>query len=275
MSLSPFLQVPVRLQHGAPDIFQRLAGIGILCVRAKNLTAELVAIADPCDAVIETIRALNFPGLGLSLIRERVAGLHALRMASLPQNPGILEFDFEKGRFPLAFAVPHEGADGARFREFVAAFCMEEVEILELLRWRDSLAPSFEACPCCQAAAAARRAHPEHHPLAPILHDMVDLKLALHCRISGDGYEFSRFLDPHQLSLQGGSITLNDDQGESVLMVDPAHAHALWVLPVAIDGELRTSVRIYDTLGNLNLELSVAGESLVKPWQDYCRAASA
>lgn len=273
MSASPFLQVPIRLQHEAPEIFERLAEIGMLCVRAKNLTGELVAIADPAGLAMESGDSLLFPGLGLSMMRERVAGLHALRMASLPQNPGILELDFTQGRFPLAFALPDELADGARLREFVADFCVEEVEIMELLRWRDALTAPVEACPCCKAAAAERRARPDLHPLAPILADLVELQLPMHCRIRGDGFDFSRFIEPRRLSFDGGAITLNDDSGECVLRVDPAQAHALWVLPLCSDGETRSSVRIYDTFGSMNLEFSVPDDRFVRPWQGYCRTA--
>lgn len=57
-----FLQVPIRLQHEAAELFERLAGLGMLCIRAKNLTAELIAIADPGDTVLKGGDQILFPG---------------------------------------------------------------------------------------------------------------------------------------------------------------------------------------------------------------------
>ncbi len=273
MNAPSFLQVPIRLRHDAPEFFERLAALGMLYVRAKNPTAELVATADPGGAVLAAPDHLFFPSLGLSLAPSRLAGVHALRIARLPRNPGVLELDFGHARFPLGLAIPGEAGGSARLREFVASFCLEEVEVPELLEWRAALSEPFQACPCCQAAAAERRAHPEAHPLAPIFSDAVDFGLDLHCRVTGEGFDFCRFIEARGVSLRG-AISLHDDSGEGILRIDPAHAHALWVLPVRVDGETRTAVRIYDTLGSMNLEFSVAGDAFVAPWQRYCAACS-
>ena len=272
MNAPSFLQVPIRLRHQAPDFLERLTRLGMLCVRAKNLTAELVAIADPGETVfVEESQAL-FPALGLSLATSRIAGVHAIRVAQLPDHSGMLEMDFEGGHFPLGFALPDELHGTARLRELVASFCAEEIGVEGLLQWRASLAEPFQACPCCQAAAEQRREHPEFHPLSAILADVVDFSLPLHCRLTGGSFEFSRFLDARRLSCQG-ALTVCDESGDCVLRIDPAYAHALWVLPVLVDGESRTTVRVYDTLGSMNLELSVVGDAFVGPWQRYCAAA--
>lgn len=272
MNAPSFLQVPIRLLHDAPDFHERLASLGMLCLRAKNLTAELVAIADPGETVLEGTDQLLFPSLGLSLSPSRIAGVHAMRIAQLPRHSGVLEFDFEHARFPLGIAIPGDLNGSKHLQEFVASFCQEEVEIPELLEWRAKLAEPFQACPCCQAAAEQRRANPEAHPLAPILSDAIDFGLELHCRITGEGFDFSRFIDPRRMSFQE-AITLHDDHGDGILRIDPAHAHAIWVLPIHVDGETRTAVRIYDTLGSMNLEFSVPGDAFVAPWQRYCAAA--
>ncbi|WP_265594574.1 hypothetical protein [Haloferula sp. BvORR071] len=265
--------MPIRLLHHAPALFEELTRLGMLCVRGKNLTAELVAIADPGEAVLKGSDRLLFPGLGLSLLPSRLAGLHALRLARLPQHVGMLEFDFEKGSFPLSIAVPDEFSAGSRLKSFVAAFCAEEVTVEELFAWRAEFTPAFEACPCCQSIADQRRACPERHPLAPILADLAELRLSAHCRLIGSGFDFSRFITTRALSFDEGTITANDDGGDCVLRIDPAFAHAIWVLPVQVDGECRTTVRVYDTLGSLNLELSVPGDQFVAPWQSYCAQA--
>lgn len=272
MSAPSFLEVPIRLRHQAADFHECLASLGMLCLRAKNLTAELVAIADPGEIVLEGDDQLLFPSLGLSVSPSRIAGVHAMRIVQLPRHSGVLEFDFEHARFPLGIAIPGDLNGSKRLQEFVATFCEEEVEIPDLLQWRAALSEPFQACPCCQAAAEQRRANPEAHPLAPILSDAIDFGLELHCRITGEGFDFSRFIDPRRMSFQQ-SITLHDDHGDGILRIDPAHAHAIWVLPVRVDGETRTAVRIYDTLGSMNLEFSVPGDSFVAPWQRYCAAA--
>ncbi|WP_367870495.1 hypothetical protein [Luteolibacter sp. Populi] len=118
-----------------------------------------------------------------------------------------------------------------------------------------------------------RRSFPDRHPLAPILGDLTELRLSAHCRVIGSGFDFSRFITARRLFFGEGTITLNDDSGDCVLRIDPAHAHALWVLPVQVDGECRTTVRVYDTLGSLNLEFSVPGGQFVAPWQRYCAEA--
>ncbi len=240
MPSSPFLQVPVRLRESAPELFRQLAAAGPLCIRAKNLTAELAAIADGGDIVIRGHDEVFLPALGLCLSLPEIAGIHALKVAQLPGHAGVIEVDFENSRHPLSVAFPGDPFGSKRLRELVAACCLEETEPEDLLRWRETLAEPFQPCPCCQAAADHRRAHPEAHPLVPILRD---------------------------------AITARDARGECLLQIDPAYAHALWVLPVAVDGETRSTVRIYDTLGGMNLALSLPGACFVERWQHYCAAA--
>ncbi len=272
MPSSPFLQVPIRLRKSAPEFFERLAAAGPLCIRAKNLTAELVAIADGGDIVIRRNNEIFLPALGLCLSLPEIAGAHALKVAQLPGHAGVIEIDFENGRHPLSIALPGDPFGSKRLRELVAACCLEETEPEDLLRWRATLAEPFHACPCCQATADHRRAHPEAHPLVPILHDAIDSGLPLHCRILGAGFQFDRFLEIHNLVLHH-AITARDARGECLLQIDPAYAHALWVLPVAVDGETRSAVRVYDTLGGMNLVLSLPGACFVERWQRYCAAA--
>ena len=273
MNAPSFLQLPIRLRHDAPGFFEGLASLGLLYLRAKNPTAELVVMGDSGEAALTSAERVLFPSLGLALAPSRLAGVHASRTAWLPQNPGLLEFDFEQARFPLGIAIADEPEGIARLQNLVATFCREEVELPQLLEWRAALAEPFKSCPCCQAAAIERRAHPEAHPLSPILSDVIDSGADLHCRVRGEGFNLSRFIDARWISFEGG-ITVHGGPGESILRIDPAHAHAVWVLPVRVDGETRTTVRIYDTLGSMNLELSVPGGSFVAPWQRYCAAGS-
>lgn len=272
MSSSSFLQIPVRLRESAPEFFERLAAAGPLCIRAKNLTAEMVALADGGDTVIRTEDEAFFPSLGLRLFLPKIAGVHALKVAQLPDHSGVIEMDFEKGFHPLSVALPGDSFGAGHLRELVAAYCLEETELEDLQQWRGTLAEPFQACPCCQAAADRRRAHPEAHPLAPILQDVIDSGLPLHCQIYDRGFQFDRFLEARKLVFRD-AITVRDTHGECLLQIDPAYAHALWVLPVAVDGEIRSTVRVYDTLGGMNLVLSVACDLFVERWQHYCAAA--
>ena len=101
-----------------------------------------------------------FPGLGLCLKPEHLAGLHAMRMASLPQGIGVLDFDFPDTPYPLSIALTEELLPGSSFPSFVADHCLVELELEELFRWRAGLGEPFQPCSCCQALAEQRRARP-------------------------------------------------------------------------------------------------------------------
>jgi hypothetical protein len=267
-----FLPVPIRLRHGEAEFLDRLAALGPLCLRAKNLALELAAMTDPGGAVLPTGNHCWLPACGLSFDRSRLAGVHALRAARLSRYPGVLELDFAGDRFPIGFAVPPEGADA--LVKLVADFCGEERDVPELMEWRSALAPPFEPCACCKSSIELRRAHANAHPLARILADATDAGLEFHVRVTGKNFSFERFLRPAKIDLNG-AITVNDLASLTILRIDPAMTHSAQVGTAVTDHETRTVVRARDLLGDECLALSLPGDRHVQAWRHYCTVAGA
>ncbi|MCW1884403.1 hypothetical protein OKA04_06645 [Luteolibacter flavescens] len=267
-----FLPVPVRLKHLHPDFLDRLASLGGLCLRAKNLAVELASMTDPGGAILEDDDLSWLPSSGLSFNRSRLAGVHALRAAQLTRYPGVLELDFVGDRHPIGFAIPPDGADA--LAKLVADFCEEECDHEQLIQWRNALVPPFEPCNCCKSSIEMRRAHADAHPLAPILGDAVESGIELHCRVADKSYSFERFIQPAKIDLKG-AITVNDMTSLVILRIDPALIHSVHVGTTVTDREVRTVVKAHDLLGNEALVLSMPGDSHVQAWRHYCAVAGA
>lgn len=265
-----FLPVPVQLRHQKADFLERLAGLGSVCVRAKNLAAEVASIIDPDETLMQSNRQAWFPTLGLSLSTDQIAGAHAMRMDALTGHPGTLEIDLFGARSPLIFAVPSEGEPA--FRALVADYCMREREYDDIHEWRSAFAPPFEPCDCCKSAIESRRARAHTHPLAPILADAIHSSLDLHCRLLDKSFTLERFIRPVKIELQG-AITVTDTETMTILRIDPALTHSVHVGTTVSEGETRTVLRAFDLLGTEMLTLSTDGDHRLTPWRNHCTAA--
>lgn len=270
MDSRQFLTVPIRLRHDAPDFLERLASLGPLCFRARNLAAELAAMTDPGCAVLADAGNRWFPASGVSLAASRIAGVHALRADRLQSFPGVVEIDFSDERFPLGIAVPPEGTAG--LSALVADFCTQELEAAELIAWRRGLCAPFEPCSCCKSSIELRRAHAHAHPLAAIFADAIQCGLEFHVRVGAKGYAFDRFLRPAKIDL-AGAITVNDAESSVILRMDPALTHSVRIETCVQDREPRTKLMVHDLLGNESVVLSSEGTDHAERWRRLCYLA--
>ncbi|MGE9270265.1 MAG: hypothetical protein ACQKBU_05625, partial [Verrucomicrobiales bacterium] len=194
--ISSSLEKPLRLAHHTPAFAEALASLGALCRQATTHGLELRANQDTSNTLITTDEALWFPSLGLSLRPDEIEAVHASPAASPLDHAGVLEIDFRKSHDRLGFAVASDSQSRTRFHHLLGRFGLEEVESPQLEEWRQRKAPLRQMCPCCEAASDQRRAHPEGHPIAQILHHLTKLELELELTVNVPGFSLQQLISP-------------------------------------------------------------------------------
>lgn len=267
----PLLERPIRLDTKASDLLPALASFGPFCLQARTRHLQLSVLGDPAETLMTTGPRAWFPALGLEINRDFIAAVHASPLPTLPDHAGIVELDSGDGRGRVGFAVGTESTSRDRFHRLIGDFGLEEIESRHLIEWRRGLDAGFQMCPCCQQAALERRERPDLHPLTDILTHCAQLDLELLVEFGDEMFSLSTFFVPGDLDTRG-AITVTSADEKGILRIDPLLLHALWILPKAIDGELRTVLQAFDPLGRRIFSLSCPDADQILPWQDYARA---
>ncbi|MFD0894146.1 hypothetical protein KBB96_02600 [Luteolibacter ambystomatis] len=265
----------LRLRPAPEAIFQAIAPIHRLYMHARNIGAELAAIQPLGMPLLdEDSGSVFFPEGGLNLDLTHLKGVHAVRIDKLLHPAPAVEFDFEERSCALSLVALDESADYGPFVEDLRALGESAIPHAELNRWRSELDPPPCLCPHCSQAADRRVLHATRHPLTLILEEASVLHLPLMCRIQSPHLGMVTRLIPGRAKLRNGCIEVIDASGHGLLHIKLEYAHSLWVLPIRIDGEPWSAIRVYDMLGQLNLEIATPDPAIERNWRSICEGDS-
>jgi len=271
----PSADYALRLRPTSEAIFQAVCPIQRLYVHARNTGAELATI-QPLGFPLhdEERHTVFFPDGGLNLDLTHLKGVHAVRIDKLLHPAPAVEFDFEERSCALSLVALDESADQGAFVEDLRALAESAITQPELNHWRAELDPPPCLCPHCHQAAERRILHAARHPLTLILEDATVLHLPLLCRIQSPHLSMVTRLIPGRVKLRNGCIEVIDASGHGLLHIKLEYAHSLWVLPIHLDGERWSAIRVYDMLGQLNLEIATPDPAIERNWRSICEGDS-
>ncbi|BCU78166.1 hypothetical protein [Luteolibacter sp. LG18] len=276
-SSSPFASTHqvLRLRPVPSAVFDLLSPIQRLYLHARNTGAELAAIQSlGIAAMDEDGKTALFPEGGLNLSFERLAAIHAVRIDKLVRPALAVEFDFQDRANGLSVVALDESPDGGGFVESLHALTEARITAADLTQWRSDLDPPPCLCPHCSQAAERRLAHAASHPLTAILEEAVVLHLPLLCRLQSQHLGMVTNLIPGRVKIRDGCIETIDASRHGLLQIKLEYAHSLWVLPIRIDGETWSAIRVYDMMGQLNLEIASPDPALEARWRLICEGDS-
>ncbi|MGC4013839.1 MAG: hypothetical protein QM755_04880 [Luteolibacter sp.] len=271
----PSSEHALRLRPAPEAIFRAITPVKRLYVHARNNGAELAAIQPLGEPLLdEENHVAIFPEGGLNLDLTHLRGVHAVRIDKLLHPATAVEFDFEERSCALSLVALDESADHGPFVEDIRILSESTIPLTELDRWRAELDPPPCVCPHCSQAADRRILHAARHPLTLILEEATVLHLPLLCRIQSPHLGMVTSLIPGRVKLRSGCIEVIDASGHGLLHIKLEYAHSLWVLPVRIDDETWSAIRVYDMLGQLNLEIATPDPAMERNWRSLCEGDS-
>lgn len=257
-----------RFRDSVPALFQSITCGGPLYLHTRNWMAELAAIVDPGDPVIDDHEdSVLLPEAGLQLSLPAVEVVHGVGINYQSRRALALEFaTFGEPRSLSIVAIPNISNLGY-FRKCMELHHSEVLSEGEYQAWRNDFMVRPSLCPCCAGAAEMRREDSESHPLTRIVCEAIERNLPLRCQMVSEVLGFSRWITPKNLRFSEGILGVIADDGKSMLEVDLGMCHSMRIVRRRIDDEAFSEINLYDSLGLLHLRISARGWDREAVWR--------
>jgi hypothetical protein len=262
----------LRYSGSVPSLLESLTGDLPLYVHARNWLAELATIAPLTGLLIdESDQTAIFPEQGLVIALGQVAAVHGVPLLYGAHQTWALEIAAAGEPRAVSIVAIPEFSDMEHFTRSLHRHPADVLCDAEYRQWREAFAVIPPMCPCCHAAAEERRTNPERNPLARIFWHSIESQLALRCQIISPAMGFSCWLTPKTLEFSKRGLTVLAEGGRSLLEVDVGICHSLQMVCRLIDAEPFTEIHLYDSLGELHLQIAACGWHYEAIWRGLCR----
>lgn len=271
----PAIGESLRLLPLPQEVFRAVAPIQRLYVHTRNVGAELAAIQPLGSAIFDDDEPLAFfPESGLNVDLSELVAIYASRIDKLVKPALGLEFDFQNSANALSLVALDESPEEGQLAHKIHTMGDTTLSATDLTDLRRELDPPRCLCPHCREAADRRVEFAASHPLTALLQDAMECRMPLLCRLQSPHLGMVSWMVPGRVSVRDGRIEMIDSGGHGLLQVKLEFAHSLWVLPVRMDGEAFSVIRVFDMLGNLNLEIATPDPKIEMRWREFCEHGS-
>jgi hypothetical protein len=246
-----------------------------LYIHAGNWMAGLCAVT-PLREMIgnHTGTRVFFPEDGLQVSLEDIEAIHGIDLETGEDSTLSVEFAIQGLPRAISIAALPNLSDAPRFRRSLRHQRAAVLTNDEYQQWSDSHTRRPAMCPCCAASAEQRRAAPQHNPLSRIFRHAIQHAVPLRCGIVSPAYGFTAWLTPGAIDFDDGRIELTGTDGMSMLEFDPGACHSLAVIRERLDDEPFTIMRLFDSTGNLRLEIGTPGWEAESTWRELCEVTA-
>ena len=272
--INPFLTHQRSLRFTCPlaPLLESVATGGPLYVHARNWLAELAAITPLTGIVIDDEEKVALlPEVGLQISLKSIEAVHGVEIRHRESQVLAVEMATRGEPRSISIAAIPRMSDMDHFIGALRGHPSETLREEEYQQWRNDFIIRPKMCPCCAAAAEERRAAPENNPLTRIFCSAIGEKRALRCSIVSPHFSFATWLAPKSLQFSGGVIGVIAEDGKSMLEVDTGLCYLLKIVRRRFDGESFTVLKVYDSMGILQLEISTHGWEAERSWHELCQ----